>query len=92
MTKKINPITLSRTSQAKLAEFDEAAKVHGWESDQGTGAAVTEAEARYKEAKKQLEKHIRRLEGLVRAAKRKDAEAASARRPFIGRPGEDFHE
>lgn len=74
MTKKIKPIVLSRASQSKLDAFDEATCAWGLLQDYGSAQESVEAEARHKEAKQQLEKHIRRLEGLVRAAKRKEAE------------------
>lgn len=45
---------LGKVTQRYVDQFDEAAQVWGWESDQGSGKSVQEAEAWYKEAKAQL--------------------------------------
>lgn len=55
-------IVLSGAARKRIREFDDAAQIWGWQSDQGTGEAVTRAEAEYNKAKRRLELFVARLE------------------------------
>lgn len=62
MTRVKRTVMLSRTAHTLVTRFAEAAKDHGWQSDQGTGSAVDNALAEYNTAKRLLELFIERLE------------------------------
>jgi hypothetical protein len=55
-----------------IEAFDQAAKTHGWQSDQGTGRAVKEAEKDYKETRFALVKYVTALERQVKRLKAVD--------------------
>lgn len=57
MTKKQS---LTPTARRLLDEFDEAAKIWGWQQDQGYGLDVDIAERAYNEAKAALERYLAR--------------------------------
>jgi len=62
---KKNKIMSSRlkTKREKIVEdFDSCAQTWGWESDQGTGQRVINAESDYRMAKKKLLAYIERLQ------------------------------
>jgi hypothetical protein len=58
--------TLNPKSLELLTTFDEAALTQGYESMEGVGGKVVEAEQDYKEAKTKLEKHVLMLENRIR--------------------------
>ena len=47
-----------KTLKAAIERFDAAAQAWGWQSDQGTGSRVDEAEAEYEAAKADLERLV----------------------------------
>lgn len=55
-----------------VEEFGQAAKTHGWQSDQGTGRAVGQVEKAYKESRFALVKYVTALERQVKRLKAVD--------------------
>ena len=56
----------------QLDTLIEAAKVWGWQEDQGVGASVTNAENHFREAKQAMESRLKRLHADLRTAQRKN--------------------
>lgn len=56
---------LTKKGDKLLSDFDVAARTWGWESDQGVGKAVDNAERNYKETRQKLERYLLLLEGKV---------------------------
>jgi len=62
-------IELSKKGNTLLENFDEAAQIQGWQSDQGSEKNAIEAEEKYLAEKETLKKYILRLEKRIRKEK-----------------------
>lgn len=60
------PTAYERRSFALLDEFAEAAKIHGWTEDQGTGKSVDNAKTSFDESFNALRKRLIELHRLRR--------------------------
>jgi hypothetical protein len=62
-------IPLTPTSEKLITEFDQSAKLWGWNQDLGSGSQVSKAEYEYIEADAKLRRHVSALERKVRRLK-----------------------
>lgn len=63
----INPI--SKDAKKVIKKFAEAAKLHGWEEDQGVGNGPAKAEEKFNKRLHELEKFVAGLEMEIRTLK-----------------------
>lgn len=77
-------VKLSKRSQKLVDDFSTAAQSHGWQSDQGVGSSVDNAESLFRSEKAALERHIARLEKKLTVPKTlKEKLQADATTPAI---------